>query len=578
MYIGGVYFYLIYLNTYLYNYCIMEIAEPFITLWNDNTAGLRAFSHCIYTEDLFNDSDFRLIIADINRTLRVYKGTYTVYEYNLADIPCGVCTVKTHKDSRTKLMAIACGNSILFFSRLVNYHRFEPPSINPADEEINAWNAFKQNKDLGAFRDTIQKLQEKEVNISSKTLKHLSMPEINIEKLASTDLSTLRINPNFTYMTTIKKLSDVSTSPDLIVVSRENNQILVIECVNFKVINSITIPSVVYKIVTQGHYDIESRIFAACRDNNIYIIKNGNLINQKIECEIFITDLCLTEKLLYVALVDNAVQAYSFEGQQDIRIETKYSVHCICPFYSKTHNFIFDGILISTSNNEILLYDNSKLLSTIKVKANILGMFLGRYSREDGTLITTTVEGAVEARILSRRWKPNANNAEPDNQLVVPKKTKVFVEMMNREKEKYESIYNTFLGDLDLIKFELAKGFKYTNNSEAINQATVRFEMEVEVLGLGPEFIMNVYLISYEDNTRLNYVMFVDYDIDQFWFTRNFITLNVIIPQVKYQYKLNYKNKSESGVGGFVKLCIVKDGDSSPCFVKNVQLPQNFGN
>lgn len=87
-------------------------------------------------------------------------------------------------------------------------------------------------------------------------------------------------------------------------------------------------------------------------------------------------------------------------------------------------------------------------------------MFLGRYSREDGTLITTTVEGAVEARILSRRWKPGNNTAETENQLVVPKKTKVFVEMMNREKEKYETIQNTFLGDLDLIKFELAKGFK----------------------------------------------------------------------------------------------------------------------
>jgi len=176
-----------------------------------------------------------------------------VYEYNLADIPCGVCTIKTHKDSRTKLMAIACGNSILFFSRLVNYHRYEPPSIDPVDEEVNAWKAFKESKDLGALRDTIQKLQEKEITISSKTLKILSQPEIDVDRLALTDLNCLKINPNFTYMTTIKKLSDVSSSPDLIVISRENNTILIIECVNFKVINSINVPSVVYKIVTQGH-------------------------------------------------------------------------------------------------------------------------------------------------------------------------------------------------------------------------------------------------------------------------------------------------------------------------------------
>jgi len=48
------------------------------------------------------------------------------------------------------------------------------------------------------FRDTIQKLQEKEVTISSKTLKILSQPEIDIEKLALTDLNILKINPNFT--------------------------------------------------------------------------------------------------------------------------------------------------------------------------------------------------------------------------------------------------------------------------------------------------------------------------------------------------------------------------------------------
>lgn len=97
------------------------------------------------------------------------------------------------------------------------------------------------------------------------------------------------------------------------------------------------------------------------------------------------------------------------------------------------------------------------------------------------------------------------------------------------------------------------------------------------MLGMGPDFIMNVFLISYEDDTRLNYVMFIDCSAEQFYFKRNFITLNVIIPQMKYQYKINYKNKSESGVGGFVKICIVKDGDTAPCFVKNVQLPQNFG-
>lgn len=61
---------------------------------------------------------------------------------------------------------------------------------------------------------------------------------------------------------------------------------------------------------------------------------------------------------------------------------------------------------------------------------------MGKFGREDGCLITTTIEGAVDARILSRRWKPSKAVADDDNTLIIPKKTKIFVEMMNREKDK----------------------------------------------------------------------------------------------------------------------------------------------
>jgi len=63
-------------------------------------------------------------------------------------------------------------------------------------------------------------------------------------------------------------------------------------------------------------------------------------------------------------------------------------------------------------------------------------MYLGKFGREDGCLITSSVEGAIEARILSRRWKNVDKTTSDDSTLVVPKKTKIFVEMMNREKDK----------------------------------------------------------------------------------------------------------------------------------------------
>lgn len=50
--------------------------------------------------------------------------------------------------------------------------------------------------------------------------------------------------------------------------------------------------------------------------------------------------------------------------------------------------------------------------------------------------------------------------------------------------------------DLDLLKFELARGFKHSYNSESINASSIRVEIEVEVQGAGPDFIMNITLTN----------------------------------------------------------------------------------
>jgi len=39
------------------------------------------------------------------------------------------------------------------------------------------------------------------------------------------------------------------------------------------------------------------------------------------------------------------------------------------------------------------------------------------------------------------------------------------------------------------------------NNAEAVNASNMRVEMEVEVLGLGPEFVLNISVINYEETT-----------------------------------------------------------------------------
>mmetsp|Transcript_98084 Transcript_98084/g.211527 ORF Transcript_98084/g.211527 Transcript_98084/m.211527 type:complete len:96 (+) Transcript_98084:1328-1615(+) len=95
------------------------------------------------------------------------------------------------------------------------------------------------------------------------------------------------------------------------------------------------------------------------------------------------------------------------------------------------------------------------------------------------------------------------------------------------------------MSDLDLVKFELARGFKHTGNTEALNQSNVRMEMEVEVLGVGPDFILNLFLINFEDDTKFGWRIVFDYNPLEFEFEKSFIHMNVLINNLRYEYKVN---------------------------------------
>lgn len=55
--------------------------------WNDPVAGLRAFSPCVRLADLNGDGDAKLLVAGLDKKLRVYKGTSLLSENILLDAP-----------------------------------------------------------------------------------------------------------------------------------------------------------------------------------------------------------------------------------------------------------------------------------------------------------------------------------------------------------------------------------------------------------------------------------------------------------------------------------------------------------
>ena len=78
-------------------------------------------------------------------------------------------------------------------------------------------------------------------------------------------------------MTSVFKQVEDPRSQSLLVIGTENQDIIILDKQNTKVQKQIRLKSVPVFIVTSGSFDIESKIYCACRNGSVYLIKNGEL-------------------------------------------------------------------------------------------------------------------------------------------------------------------------------------------------------------------------------------------------------------------------------------------------------------
>lgn len=79
--------------------CIMAVPSPtknfspFLHAWHDPLAGLKVHSSCVKLADLDCDGDTKLCICDLDKKLKIYKGTTLAVEYAILDTPVAMCII-----------------------------------------------------------------------------------------------------------------------------------------------------------------------------------------------------------------------------------------------------------------------------------------------------------------------------------------------------------------------------------------------------------------------------------------------------------------------------------------------------
>ncbi len=116
--------------------------SPLLHAWHDPLAGIKAHSACVKLADLNCDGDSKLCICDLDKKLKVYKGTSLIVEYAILDTPVAMCITYTETSlvnsifnkSKTTLIscypqpripsiAVAAGSHVFIYRQLRPYRK-----------------------------------------------------------------------------------------------------------------------------------------------------------------------------------------------------------------------------------------------------------------------------------------------------------------------------------------------------------------------------------------------------------------------------------------------------------------------
>merc|ERR1719326_859344 len=113
--------------------------SPWLDAWHDPVAGMSAYSSFMCLADLHADGDHRLIMVDLKKRIRIYKGTSIQWEQKLLDVPCAVqCFYHEVASPPIPTLTVASGHQVFIYRYMRPYLKFTlpPVDIDPVEEEI----------------------------------------------------------------------------------------------------------------------------------------------------------------------------------------------------------------------------------------------------------------------------------------------------------------------------------------------------------------------------------------------------------------------------------------------------------
>jgi hypothetical protein len=122
--------------------------SPWLHAWSDPIAGVHCYSQSMLLSDLNDDGDQKLILADRDNKIKIYKGTNLLFEDNLITTPIAVeVFYENNKKPLIPIIAIAAEDKLMLYLNYKQYYLYIFPPITVDEEEQQIW-AKMQNQGI----------------------------------------------------------------------------------------------------------------------------------------------------------------------------------------------------------------------------------------------------------------------------------------------------------------------------------------------------------------------------------------------------------------------------------------------
>ncbi|KAJ6224586.1 hypothetical protein RDWZM_003131 [Blomia tropicalis] len=561
---------------------------------HDSNANIYTISSGVTLADLYHDGDYRLLIGDIgfngNPKLKVYQGTCLQCENLLVDIPCGVVVVHDDKPELTTSIIVASGSYLFVYRNLKPFFKYSLPPLETNQIELDAWTRFKD------MRINIITLEEILINLrleigrrrlTSRSQMFLNLsPEMKNSFAESYKNQPLKKMNVITCMAALKKTVAELNAPSCLILGTENQDAYILEIDAYTILSTSTLPSVPVFIEANGLFDVEYRILFACRDANIYLIKRGYTSGRLcIQLNAHPVGLARIGSNIYVATMDQTLNIFTTKGNRIWNMKQMAPITTMEAIFLERQGLHI--IAVALANKSVIFYNDRKCVDILYVNDIIIAMKFGRFGREDNTLIMVSKNGTLTVQILKRTAKfipkdidaIDGNRSTTNGKLIVPKKTKLFVDQTMREREQYLTIHKSFEHELMRLKLNAArtyvKALKSSLNPISLNNVD-SIKLSAKVFGLGPIFQLCLELQSNnKDNVHNNLLMVFDYDFKIYRLERNVIRIAYLQSTNTNSYTNRVQCISELNLSDSIKIYILNKNEEVPLVTAVINMPRS---